>query len=106
MRLATSLFRAVPRPVDRAIQRRKQKSEAEIWYALEAYLRGGATRLKELRSFLLDRTLDKPDAPPVAHVIEYLIDEAASGAITRFELDAELRALARTRKPEYVWRRR
>jgi len=75
--------------------------EASIREALDAYLRGD-TSLKDFRSWLLDRTLDNPGAPPVAHAIEYFIDEALSGSYTTGELKDELRALARVRAAELV----
>ena len=62
--------------------------------ALDAYLRGELS-LEELRNGLMVLTLESGDVPPLAHAIEYFMDEAASNALTFVELDQELIALAR-----------
>jgi hypothetical protein len=67
--------------------------EQEIRAALEAYLRGDLS-LRDLRSWLLERTVEGSNAPQVAYAIEYLIDEAASGNFSRKQLDSELTAIA------------
>lgn len=75
--------------------------EREIRERLSAYLQGEIT-LEDFRAWLIDQVWDKPDAPKVAHAIEYLIDEAALGNLSRSRLDVELRDLARQRTRELV----
>jgi hypothetical protein len=49
--------------------------------------------LAQFRDLLFEQTWDHPEAPPVAHEIEYLVDEAASGNLTLPELRDELQAV-------------
>lgn len=66
--------------------------EAEVRERLDIYLRGDGT-LDDLRRWLVERTWGNPDAPELAHAVEYLLDEAASGTFSRKQLDRELRVL-------------
>jgi hypothetical protein len=66
--------------------------EEEIRQQLEAYLRG-ALSLEEFRSWLLERTWDNPSVPKIAHEVEFLIDEAALGGLSRKQMDARLSSL-------------
>jgi hypothetical protein len=62
--------------------------------ALDAYLCGELS-LEELRNGLMVLTLEGGHASPLAHAIEYFMDEVASNAMTFAELDQELTALAK-----------
>lgn len=59
---------------------------------LDTYLRGKLS-LAAFREWLVDQTWDNPDAPQVAHEIEFLIDEAAGGAMTLPQLRDALNAV-------------
>ena len=75
--------------------------EQDIRERLGAYLQGEITRV-DFREWLSDQTWDNPDAPKVAHAIEYVIDEAALGRLSRSQLDAALRELMAQRTRELV----
>lgn len=67
--------------------------EHEIREALNAYLRGQLS-LKDFQAWLVERTWDSPNAPRLAHEIEYLIDETTSGNLDLPDLNARLHAVA------------
>jgi hypothetical protein len=75
--------------------------ERDIRERLGAYLQGEIT-LVDFREWLSDQTWDNPDAPKVAHAIEYVIDEAALGNLSRSQMDAALRELVAQRAHELV----
>jgi hypothetical protein len=64
----------------------------EVLDTLSGYLRGGIS-LADFQAWLLDQTWDNPDVAPVAHEIEFLIDEATTGNMTLPELRDELNAV-------------
>ena len=70
--------------------------EEEIRAQLEAYLRDDLS-LEELRTWLLERTWENRDAPKIAHEVEFLIDEASLGGLSRKQLNARLSSLVHSR---------